>query len=295
MPRTLAGALLLLICSPCLAEVGVIYEVEFSDQPRGPYELRGIIDDGEPVLSAWQVYSASLDSRHVLNPDGETNGDGDPSLAFNVVSGLPMVAWARNSAGGYDVVLSCFVNGAWTDPLVLAEDATLVEPADPVLVVDRSDGSVHLLYWENDLWPRVIYRQAPADLSSWSDPVQVSLPGEKAVRPSGTFHDGLLHVVYEAHAGQLGGTPRQIVLAVESGPGFTSEVVGVTNHAEPNRPQVHGAGAVLWVDWIDSQEEMTWTRRLNPGPWDPVGIEPFATHEERDYHVRGEIEGQALD
>ena len=292
--RALAGALLFLLCNPCLAEVGVIYAIEFSDQPRGPYELRGIIDDGEPVLSAWRVHSAPADHRFVLNPNGEINQDGQPSLAFNIVNDLPMVAWAKNSPGGYDVVLSCFANGAWTDPLVLAEDATVSEPADPVLVINPTDGSIHVLYWTDDAWPRVIYRHAPADLSSWSDPVQVSQPGERAVRPGGAFYNGLLHVVYETHAGQLGGTPRQIVLAVENGSGFTSEVVGTTNYSEPNRPQVHGAGAVLWVDWIDAAGEMTWTRREGPGPWDPIEIEPFASAEERDYHVRNEIEGQAL-
>jgi hypothetical protein len=52
---------------------------------------------------------------------------------------------------------------------------------------------------------------------------------------------------------------------------------------------------VLWVDWIDADGEMTWTRRMGPGPWDPIESESFATTEERDYHVRGEIEGQALD
>ena len=65
--RTLAGALLFLLCGPCLAEVGVIYSIDFSAQPRGPYQLRGIIDDGEPVLSAWQVFSSYSDSRYILN------------------------------------------------------------------------------------------------------------------------------------------------------------------------------------------------------------------------------------
>lgn len=293
--RTLGGALLFLFCHPCLAEVGVLYDVEFQAAPQGPYTLRAIIEDGDPVPSAWQVFTIPGDYRHILNPDGEINGDGDPSLAVNTVNGLPMVAWARNSPGGYDVVLSCFHNGAWTAPVVLAEDATTSEPADPVLVIDHSDGTVHLLYWADDSWPRVLHRHAPADLSSWSDPVQVSQPGEKAVRPGGTFHDGLLHVVYETHTGQLGGTPRQIVLAVEDGAGFTSEIVATTNHVEPNRPQIHGHGPLLWVDWIDAEGEMTWTRRQALGPWDPIEVEAYSTTEERDYHVRGEIAGQAMD
>jgi len=287
--------LLILLTVPCRAEVGVIYDPDLLPRPRGPYELRSIIEDGDPVGIVWRVHTVDFDTKIVLNPDGETNGDGDPSLAFNLMGDVPMVAWARNSPGGYDVVLSRFADGAWTEPVILAEDATLAEPADPVLVIDPSDGSVHLLYWTDDSWPRVMERHAPADLSSWSDPVQVSQPGELAVRPSGAFDGGLLHVVYEAHTGQLGGTPRQIVLAVEDGVGFATEVIATTNHDDPNRPQVHGCGDVLWVDWIDADGEMTWTRRQQPGPWEPIEVEAFSTTEDRDFHVRGAIEGQALD
>lgn len=293
--RTLAWALLVLVSGPCLAEVGVVFGVDLGTRPSGPYELRSIIEDGDPVGLVWRVYSVSFDTRYVLNVDGEANEDGDPSLAYNRIGDMPMAAWARNSAGGYDLVLSCFLNGAWTEPLVLAEDVTLTQPTDPALVLDPADGSVHLLYWVDEAWPRVMYRHAPADLSSWSDPVQVSLPGELAVRPSGVFHDGLLHVAYEVHTGQLGGAPRQVVHAVEDGGGFTTEVIATTNHDGPNRPQVHGAGAVLWVDWIDADGEMTWTRRQATGPWEPIEIEPYTTNEQRDFHVRGAIEGQALD
>lgn len=295
MLRTFAGALLFLFSGPSRAEVGVIFDAGLLAKPSGPYELRSIIEDGDPVGIVWRVYSDSLDTRYVLNPEGENNGDGDPSLAFSSAGDLPMAAWARNSPGGYDVVLSRFAGGAWTDPVVLAAGATLAEPADPALVLDPSDGSVHLLYWADDSWPRVMYRHAPADLSSWSEPVQVSQPGELAVRPSGAFHGGLLHVAYETHTGQLGGAPRQIVLAVEDGGGFTTDVIATTDHAGPNRPQVHGRGDVLWVDWIDADGEMTWTRRQGEAPWEPIEVQGFSTAEERDFHVRGAIEGQALD
>ena len=177
--RTLAGALLFLISAPCLAEVGVIYTVELAARPQGPYEFRSIIEDGDPVGIVWRVYSPLDEDRYVLNPDGEANEDGAPSIAFNSASDLPLVAWAKNSPGGYDVVLSRFADGAWTEPIILADDATVSQPADPALVVDPSDGSVHILYWTDEAWPRVMHRQSPADLSSWSDPVQVSQPGER--------------------------------------------------------------------------------------------------------------------
>ena len=44
-----------------------------------------------------------------------------------------------------------------------------------------------------------MHRQAPADLLSWSEPVQVSQPAEIAARPAAVFHDGALMLVYEVH------------------------------------------------------------------------------------------------
>jgi hypothetical protein len=274
------------------AEVGVVHDG--SSTPAGPYEIQAIIEDGDPVGAAWRPYSTSGGGRFILNAEGEANEDGRPSSLFSIVSGLPMVAWARNSAGGYDVVISHFAAGAWSQPTVLAEDATVSEAADPHIAVNPADGSVYVLYWTNDASPTVMYRKAPADLSSWSTPVQVSNPGDVAVRPTGVFHQGVLHVAYENHTSQLGGTPRQIVHAWEDDSSFISEVISVTGHEGSNRPEVHSSGAVIWIDWLDSEGEMTWTRKEGSGGWDPVEIEPFTTTEERDFHVRETIETHAL-
>ena len=291
----LLAAPLLLLASSAHAEVGVVLDQNSMDGPQGPYEVRAIVEDGDPVGQVWVTELPAGGNRIVLNPDGLVNGDGAPSSRFNVFSGLPTVAWARHSTGGYDVVISHFENGAWTTPLVLADDATVAEPADPFLVVDPADGSVHLLYWTDDAWPRVMHRQAPADLSSWSPAVQVSAPGELAVRPSGAFLQGTLHVTYENHTSQLGGTPRQIIHAWQDAGGYPSEVVASTDHAEWNRPVVHSSGSVLWIDWLDSEGEMTWTRKKLPGTWEPVQSEPFVGDIDRDYHVREVIERQVLD
>jgi hypothetical protein len=153
-----ACALLLLPASPARAEVGVVCG-EFSTTPTGPYEIRAIIEDGSPVGAVWRSYSPPGSDRIILNADGEVNGDGRPSSLFSIVSGLPMVAWARSSAGGYDVVISHFFAGAWSQPTVLAEDATASEPADPHVAVNPSNGSVYALYWTNDANPTVMYRK----------------------------------------------------------------------------------------------------------------------------------------
>ena len=156
------------------------------------------------------------------------------------------------------------------------------------------DGSVHLLYWENESAPRVMHRQAPADLSSWSAPAQVSQPGEIAKRPAGVFHDGVLHVVYESHGPGQSGIPRLMILATQSGSTFTTEVLASSNYHEPNWIQVHSGVGKLWVDWIEDDDEMCWMRRQAPGSWEPIQAEPFSGVEQRDFHVRGKIKHEAI-
>jgi hypothetical protein len=231
----------------------------------------------------------------VLNSDGETNGDGRPSSILNRYNQLPIVAWAKSTPTGYDVVISHFDGGTWSAPEVLCSDATTTRDAEPYLTVNPADGSVHIVYWMDESSPRVMHRQAPADLSSWSDAVQVSSVGEIALRPAAVFHQGILQVVYEAHAGQIGGVPRYITLATDDGGVFSHEVLATTSHDEPNRPRVHSAGANLWVEWIDAEGEMTWMSRVLPDPWSGIDLELFYSTEERDFHVRREIQSVVLE
>jgi hypothetical protein len=291
---TVAAALLLFLAMPAMAEVGVAFN-SVEGSAGALYELVGIIEDADPVGIHWRPYTLPGGNYAVLNSDGEANGDGRPSSTFNRFSQLPIVAWAKSTATGYDVVISHFANGAWSNPLVLCTDATTTMDAEPYLTVNPADGSVHVVYWMDESSPRIMHRQAPADLSSWSAADQVSSVGEIALRPAAAFHQGLLRVVYESHAGQIGGTPRYITLATVDGGGYGYEVLATSNHDEPNRPRVHSARGNLWVEWIDAEGEMTWMSRVLPDPWSDIEIEPYGSIEERDFHVRGEIEGLVLE
>jgi len=287
-------AAVLLVSLPCSAEVGVsMSQRAEGDQINGVYILSSITEDPDPTSGFWARYNPDSVSRFILNDQGEVNGDGKPTSVLNPVSGSPIVAWARNDAAGFDVVLSTFAGGAWTTPVVLAGSTD--DELDPFLLVDPTDGTVHLLYWVDDSWPRVMHREAPADLSSWSVPVQVSSPAEFAARPAAALHLGDLHVVYEAHTLGLGGTPRQIILAVRNGGSFTSELLATTGFEGENWPRVHSGSNRVWVDWIDAGDEMSWTRQIAAGSWSPFEAESFSGLEQREFHVRGTIKGLALE
>jgi len=295
--RTLAGlTLAILAAAGAHAEVGAVSHGGASPYPPVTFYLFEIIgDDPVPIGGIWHVGFPGFPGHVILNPGGEANGDGQPSFVRNPATGLMAAAWARNSASGYDVVISRFENGGWTEPQVLA--GTPANEFDPQLVLDP-DGSVHLFYWVDGSTPQVLYRHAPADVSSWSAPVPVSQPGQAACRPAGVVHGGVLRVTYEVHDFGFGNSPREIVLARYDSGAFTPEIVAMTNNLGDVRPQVHSQSGRLWVDWVDAQSgssgEFGWTRLDAQGHWEPIHFQGFGNREQRDYLGRGAIKLLAL-
>lgn len=278
-----------------MAEVGIAPGPSASPT-SGLYKL-AIIDDGEPIGTAWHRFTSDP-SRVVLNPEGEANGDGEPSFVFNRVSGLPIVAWARNSAQGFDVVVSVFTNGVWSAPSVVA--GSPANELDPDVFLDPA-GNIHLVYWvANGVNQTVFHVEAPSDASSWSAPEQVSAPGEAACRAVGIVHGGVVRVAYEVHAGGYGTAPRNVVLARNDGSGFVPEVIAVTNNTSDVRPSVHCHSGELWVDWVDAhgvtefEGETAWVRLAGNGSWEPIRYEPFTSRLERDLTVRATIRLEAV-
>jgi hypothetical protein len=249
----------------------------------------GITEDPGPIVMAWRKLGADDITRFTLNVNGELNGDGAPSIVSDSTSGLIAAAWARHSASGFDVVVSRFVNDAWTAPQVVADlsDSAL----DPQLVLDP-DGSLHMFYWVDSPVPQVFHVVAPADLSSWSAPVRVSDIGEPSCRPAGGFYNGVLRVAYEVHNFGVGHAPREVVLSRFESGAFTPEVVAITNNLGSIQPQVHSHAGKFWVDWVDSEDgtgggELAWLRLNAQAQWEAIRYEPFENGEQREFLVRG--------
>lgn len=285
MTLFIAAGIVLAVSSalPIQAEVGVFN----SPTMEIAYIINAITEDGEPIGTIWYPFNPIVPYRSILNPQGFDNGDGNPSIQFNLVSRQTIVTWARNSPDGFDVVISRFEDDSWTTPEILA--GSLDDELDPQLTIDPATGDVHVVYWVEAETPRVMHRQAPPDLSTWSEPVVVSQPQEIAVRPAVVFHRGALKVTYESHTSGFRQTPRQIVVATRAVEGFSAEVPATTEHAERNWPQIHSDGSRLWVEWIDSDGSMSWMLQSDPGVWTPLEFEVFQTVEERDYEVRNRV------
>jgi hypothetical protein len=274
---------------PCWAEVGAVHVSEDADG-----YIVSLIDDPDPVPS-WRPITQVSSIRFVLNPEGSIRGDGAPRIIDHPTTGEPMVVWSRNANPGFDVVISRFVDGAWSEPQVIAgsPDAEL----DPAIAVDPSDGSVHVVYsvlaQPFAISSRVVHTQAPADLSSWSTPVEVSQVGEAATHPFAAFHGGQLHVVYEAALGD--GPPYYILLATRTGAAWPGSVLLGTSQVDGAQPEIHSQGGELWAEWIDAVGSMAWVERAPNDVWGTPQSEGYTSSEDRDYFARGRIRGKALD
>ncbi|MBD3866924.1 MAG: exo-alpha-sialidase [Acidobacteria bacterium] len=290
--RTFTSLVLLLIsAAPVLAEVGSTIPTGGSSGMADIYILSQILEDPDPV-TIWRRFNPDGPNRVVLNPDGEINGDGAPSMLVTSAPRIPLVAWSRNSAQGYDVVLSRFESGAWTTPEVLA--GSLDDELDPALVLDPDTGDVHLFYWVDGSTPKVMHRQTDAALVVWSSAVQVSAASDASCRPAGVFHDGVLRVVYEVHDYGFNQTPRQVVLASWDGAAWIPEIMAISTYDDRMDPQVHSHNGTLWIDWIDDTGEAAWTGWNPATGWEPLQYETFNGQEEREFHVRGAIRALAI-
>jgi len=281
-----------LLAGPVDAEVGCVH---VASGPSDGY-IFSIQEDPNPIPSLWTPVATDVSIvRVVLNPDGAARGDGEPRMIDHPLTGTPIVVWSRNANPGYDVVVSRFVDGAWTEPVIVV--GTPEDELDPFVTVDPADGSVHVVYWVADGTPsptmRVWHVQAPADLSLWSAPTAVSGAGELAARPSAVFHDGKLRVVYELQIGDW--PPYHVAMASLVGGWLPEGIVGASYYDGPIWPEVYSSGNVLWVEWIDDVDSMAWIEQALGQPWGPLGSEPYTTLEDRDFFARGRIRSQALD
>lgn len=253
-----------------------------------------IIDDGDPMV--WDSLRPDSPTHFVLNPNGAVNGDGPPHL-IRKGSQSVLAVWAKNLGTRYEIVMSEFTGSGWSTEQTLA--ATVDNALDPTLVRNPTTGGYDLLYWTDGATPTVWRKQAPADLSSWSNAEAVSLPGEAALRPSAVYFNDELHVVYEVHADAQGAGPHEIALAVDdaaSGPGtYQFSTVTVTPYLGVHRPKLNTAGGRMWVEWVDTDNLVCWDRQVQAGVWDGIGEEPFGSLEERVIHTPGRVRALALD
>lgn len=259
-------------CNFLLAEVGVIAR-------NGSSECRfivvGIGVDPNPHLVTW-VQLMSLDHGFLLNPNGDTNGDGAPSFGSGNIQGFPpTVTWARQvAAGNHDPVYSQFINGSWTAPASIATAPG--EDLGPRWYQDAA-GTIHAAWWRADPGGSggvVLYAFRAVGSGEFSQEEAVSLPGEAARNPSlAVLPTGEVLIAYETDPVSGG---RRVVIASKATlmSAFQPELVQTAPNANEIFPELRTARDHVWVTWLHSDTVVGYSARTEGVWFEPAAQEP---------------------
>jgi len=240
--------------------------------------LAGVVDDPLPIGIWFQYRPVAADQ--VLNADGHARGDGRPDIVWRD-NAWPVVTWAYNAGGDFDIAFSEWDGTQWTATAFLT--ASTDDERDPRLFVE-SDGTTHVVWWTAGTTERVHLSTRQAGSSTWGLPVLVTAGAETGRRPAVAVFDGKLSVGYERDAISPGMAQDIVVATLQAGGGFTLEIVGATGRPEALDVMLHAEQGHLWADWkheaselgcAEHQPGVGWNGNA-PAPWtDPswVGIE----------------------
>lgn len=262
------------------AEVGLI-----NPGPHGAARI--IVQSGpaepDPLFQLW-VPLINLDSQApwlLLNTNGDTNGDGEPSFGLSSQPGTPPTfTWAKKiGPNNHDPVYAQFVAGAWSVPIPIGTNPG--DDLDPRWFQDSS-GTIHAVWWRAGSGGgggSVLYASCPAGSNAFTPEEEVSLPTEFARSPSLTvLPSGEVLVAYETDPVN---DQRQVVVASKAGPiaAFQNEVIAITPglgplNPDPLAPEVTAAVGKVWVTWINSTTVVAYSERSS-GLWtNPASEEP---------------------
>lgn len=234
----------------------------------------GIITEDPETIGVWQQFR-DLPPNQVLNPGGDTRGDGRPDIAYKVsgepgpTGSWPVVVWAYKAGADHDVAIAEWTGTAWSAIVFLT--AGIEDDLDPRAFVE-ADGTAHVVWWTDDELDRVVLATRSAATGLWSAPIEVIAGGR---RPSVAVLDGVLRVAFERDSVVAGMQQEVVVLRREPAGSFGEESVATTARSEPLDAMLHVSGGTLWLDWMHG-EGVFGSVEYGPSGWGAVAEPPWS-------------------
>lgn len=180
--------------SPARAEVSIV-----ADAPgRGP-RLLVLPDAQKGKLLYWKPVRSGVDSRFVLNPQGDRFGDETPTTGIRPGSRQPWVVWSANDGSDLEIAFAFWTGSRWEGPRLLERLDNGLDDRDPRLAFDATGNPV-VAWWRNEPVPRVYlstYRNG-----IWSAPLAISDPSIPSRYPSLRIQDGRAVLTIRTPRGQ---------------------------------------------------------------------------------------------
>lgn len=182
------------IATPARSEVSIV-----NDAPGRTPRLLVMPDfnKGKPLY--WKTVRSGVDSRYVLNPQGDRLGDGIPNVGTRPGARQPWVVWSANDGADLEIAYAFWTGGRWEGPHLLERVDNTLDDLDPRIAFD-ANGNPVVTWWRNEPIPRVYLSTFRNGI--WSAPLAISDASVPSRFPSLRIQDGKAVLTVRTPRGQ---------------------------------------------------------------------------------------------
>lgn len=189
-----AVAALLVLPSTLLAEISV--QVDSQGRYKRFYYLTG--GRGRSAI-VWKQVRPHLSPQLVLNPLGDSFGDGRPVIQISPVTGYPWVVWPKNFGNIQQLAFSTWDGKRWTEAALINPGIPLVySDQSPALVLDQF-GKPYLVWARAEQTGKIYF--STLIKGQWSPGLVLSDPNVDSRDPSITLTGTTAVVSFKTPAG----------------------------------------------------------------------------------------------
>jgi hypothetical protein len=227
-----AVAALLVLPSTVLAEVSI--QVDGHGNYKRYFYLTG--GRGRSAI-VWKQVRPHLSPQLVLNPLGDTYGDGPPVIQISPVTGYPWVVWAKNFGNIQQLAFSTWDGRRWTEPALINPGIPLVySDLSPALVIDQF-GKPYLVWARAEQTARIYFTTLIR--GQWSPGIVLSDPDVDSRAPSITLNGTAAVVTFQTPAGVVTKTYETAIL-VDSAASLMDNPIPPLDAPPPTDPEGGG-------------------------------------------------------
>ena len=182
------------LATPARAEVSIVDD----GAGRAP-RLLVLPDVAKGKLLYWKGVRSPIDSRYLLNPQGDRLGDGVPSTGTRPGLRQHWVVWSANDGDDLEIAYAFWTGGRWEGPHLLERIDNSLDDLDPRVAFDARGNPV-VAWWRNEPVPRVYlstYRNG-----IWSAPLAISDASVPSRHPSLRIQDSKAVLTVRTPRGQ---------------------------------------------------------------------------------------------
>jgi len=219
----------------------VLAEVSVQLDGHGNFRRYVYLADGKgPSASVWRQVRPHVSPELLLNPLGDTYGDGSPVIQVSPVTGYPWVVWPKNFGNIQQLAFSRWDGSRWTEPALINPGIPLVySDVTPALIIDQS-GKPYLVWTRAEQISKIYF--ATRIRGQWSPGIMLSDPRVDSRNPAITLNGKVAVVTFRTPAGAVTKTYETTVLVNSAAGLMDNPIPPLATPLPPTDPAAGGGG-----------------------------------------------------